>query len=410
MDYYCCQPHHLSSLQRPVLLKRLSGTDKSKKVQSNSTKNLNLTITDSPSQQQWESLEARMNPDLRLFNEGWFSSWSNHLSNKGIWSGPVRYCVITGAEGDIQGIFPTAYQRVGLLSFLSLAGPYLPFRCIPFTSETEYRYDAFQLISDYLTDAIPASSLRLGPLTSQDAEFMVPALRERGWRIHTKDSQTELSQRLPNSYDEFISTFSKRRIKKMRGNRNRIERSGRTEVKKYCELDHNRWSDLMPELEHIESHSFVGLEGLDDRFIQPEKQAFWVDFLGSCNEHCQPTVWILYLDDEPIGYDFVIDCGETRYGYANAYHQDYARFSPGTILLETEMRESFERGIRYVNWGPGDSDYKRTWGANIERELIDLLAFRGDAKGALMSGVFLLHKRAKKMSSKPNWTKLGASG
>ena len=56
----------------------------------------------------------------------------------------------------------------------------------------------------------------------------------------------------------------------------------------------------------------------------------------------------------------------------------------GKIVTWRHLEESMTRGIELVDWGCGDSGYKRTMGAEPGAEVVDCLFVRGAALAALL--------------------------
>ncbi|MBX9882479.1 MAG: GNAT family N-acetyltransferase [Sphingomonas sp.] len=72
---------------------------------------------------------------------------------------------------------------------------------------------------------------------------------------------------------------------------------------------------------------------------------------------------LLTIDGAPAAFSFDLDCGTLKYAIANSYDPAFAKHSPGKLLYWRNLAEAKARGIERVDWGAGDSGYKRVIGA-----------------------------------------------
>jgi hypothetical protein len=70
------------------------------------------------------------------------------------------------------------------------------------------------------------------------------------------------------------------------------------------------------------------------------------------------------------------DVGTTRYGLCSGFDPAFAQASPGRLLHYRNTEAAIARGIRLINWGCGDSGYKRQLGAVEGPRLLDCLLVR----------------------------------
>lgn len=72
---------------------------------------------------------------------------------------------------------------------------------------------------------------------------------------------------------------------------------------------------------------------------------------------------ILTIDGRASAFSFDLDTGALKYAIANSYDPAVAKHSPGKLLYYRNLMEAMERGVVRVDWGAGDSGYKRVIGA-----------------------------------------------
>jgi CelD/BcsL family acetyltransferase involved in cellulose biosynthesis len=85
---------------------------------------------------------------------------------------------------------------------------------------------------------------------------------------------------------------------------------------------------------------------------------------------------LLLVGGRPIAFSFDLDVGTTRYGLCSGFDPAFAQASPGRLLHYRNTEAAIARGIRLINWGCGDSGYKRQLGAVEGPRLLDCLLVR----------------------------------
>ena len=73
-------------------------------------------------------------------------------------------------------------------------------------------------------------------------------------------------------------------------------------------------------------------------------------------------VGILMVDDEPVAAQLWIVWNRRATIFKLSYAEQFARFSPGSILTRHMMRDAFSRGgLAEIDFGCGDDPYKQEW-------------------------------------------------
>lgn len=72
-------------------------------------------------------------------------------------------------------------------------------------------------------------------------------------------------------------------------------------------------------------------------------------------------VFALSAGGQPLAVGLELTSGRTQSGFANSFDSDFSSYSPGRLLEWRLLRFQHERGIRHVDFGLGDDDYKAEW-------------------------------------------------
>ena len=73
-------------------------------------------------------------------------------------------------------------------------------------------------------------------------------------------------------------------------------------------------------------------------------------------------IGVLMVDDEPVAAQLWIVWNRRATIFKLSYAEQFARFSPGSILTRHMMRDAFNRGgLDEIDFGCGDDPYKQEW-------------------------------------------------
>ena len=85
---------------------------------------------------------------------------------------------------------------------------------------------------------------------------------------------------------------------------------------------------------------------------------------------------MLRVEGQPAAFSFDLNAGALKYAIANSYDPAYAKHSPGKLLYYRNLVRGMADGITRVDWGAGDSGYKRVIGAAQGPAIRDWLLVR----------------------------------
>jgi len=122
------------------------------------------------------------------------------------------------------------------------------------------------------------------------------------------------------------------------------------------------WPGAFDDLAAVERLSWHGTQR-DAKFADTRHVAFWRAAAADPQVAARFAGALLRVDGRPAAFSFDMEMGETVFAIANSYDPAYAKHSPGKLLQYRNLVAERDRGVRRVDWGMGDSGYKRTIGA-----------------------------------------------
>ncbi|KQM86144.1 hypothetical protein ASE67_09815 [Sphingomonas sp. Leaf23] len=116
----------------------------------------------------------------------------------------------------------------------------------------------------------------------------------------------------------------------------------------------------------IEDASWIATrtDGSDAKFTAGGHGRFWR--AAAQDPVIADMMWaaLLRVDGQPAAFSFDLNAGALKYAIANSYDARFAKHSPGRLLYYRNLVRALDDGIARVDWGAGDSGYKRAIGAD----------------------------------------------
>jgi CelD/BcsL family acetyltransferase involved in cellulose biosynthesis len=254
----------------------------------------------------------------------------------------------------------------------SVPGCYWPFRSFPVTP----------LASEAVLGATlgvlarTVRALRIGPVYDGDpgAGALVAAARARGWGVVSRDVAASflLDMAALKKEGQWPRNST---LRKNRFHEKHLAAHGALDWRFVAPDDWPHAFDMMAEVER-RSWLAARTDGRDAKFTRWGHGAF---FRGAAEDPVIAGMFhaaLLTVDGAPAAFSFDIDAGDLKYAVANSYDPAYAKHSPGKLLYYRNLVEALDRGIARVDWGAGDSGYKRVIGADEGPRIRDWLLLR----------------------------------
>jgi len=124
-------------------------------------------------------------------------------------------------------------------------------------------------------------------------------------------------------------------------------------------------------------------EGQSATFADPALERFQDDFTRAALDAGWLRLYILWLNDVPAAVMYGFMGGDRFYFYQHGYHEDYAKYGVGLVLMGLTIRAALEDGAAEFDMLYGHEPYKYLW-ARSERRLGRLQFFPPNPSGRLL--------------------------
>lgn len=318
-----------------------------------------------------DAVAARAASTHGFLRYGWFAA---ALSAYG---GTARTLTVH-REGVPVLALPFVPTGPAALRLAAVPGCYWPFRSFPTAQDAGT--EVFEVALDTLARHVNA--LRVGPIYDNDPALagLRAAAATRGWV----------------ALDRFVAESFLLDMAALRAEgtwpRNSTLRKNRFHEKHLGEHGALDWSfvsgtDWSPQafdaLAAIERKSWIAdrTDGSDAKFTDDGHGAFWR--AAAADPVVAGMMWaaMLRIDGEPTAFSFDMNAGALKYAIANSYDPRVAKHSPGKLLYYRNLVRALDDGITTVDWGAGDSGYKRVIGAAAGPAIRDWLFVRPGLPG-----------------------------
>lgn len=305
-------------------------------------------------------------PSHRFLTYGWFAA------AVAAYGGRARTWTVLQDGVPVIAV-PTVSVGPRPLRMAMVAGCYWPFRSVPVARWAEPA--AFDRLLDGLAREITV--LRLGPVYDGDPalEGLRAAALRRGWRIVPRWIAESFLLDMAALRAEGIWPRNST-LRKNRFHEKHLAEHGQPDWRFVSGAD---WTETaFDALAGIEHASWIAsrTDLKDAKFASPAHGAFWR--MASRDPVVASAMWaaLLEIDGRPVAFSFDLNAGTLKYAIANSYDPVVAKHSPGKLLYYRNLVRAIDDGIERVDWGAGDSGYKRVIGAEPGPAIRDWLFVR----------------------------------
>ncbi len=319
----------------------------------------------------FDALAEAALPDRSFLRKQWFEAGPDPATS---------FAVARAASGKPLAAFALRARNIGPqalgLTVNEIAGCYWPMRGVPMDASASPRELAAALSDKALSKTL-GPAFRLGPVVRDHASIrqLCEAMRLAGWSVLTKQAGqhfgVDLAARL-----EAGNWPSTRGQKKRRWHVRNMEKIAPVRTEYFTGTD---WTPATREaMARIEANSWLGNleDGGDTKFRDPAQRSTWEDAARDPALAEMMRGSIMWLGDDPVAFTFGLDCGPARLLIANNFDRNFAKESPGKVLIYDDFLKAAERGIEWMDLGLGDAGYKSDMGAEEAGVFVDLMFVR----------------------------------
>lgn len=196
------------------------------------------------------------------------------------------------------------------------------------------------------------------------------ALEAVGFQPHRQPwTQVSLVD-LAGSWEEYWQSRPRKWRRNVRWNERRLTEQGELRLVRHrpagsaCGDDDPRW-DLYDQCEELARRSWQGSSQTGTTLSHAEVRPFLRDAHLAATRAGAADTSLLYLDDQPIAFSYHYHF-DGRVSGLRMGHDPAERFNgAGTVHLYHLLRDTFERGDRLFDLGPGYLECKRYWQTSL---------------------------------------------
>lgn len=302
----------------------------------------------------------------RFLRRGWFAAAIQ------AYGGRARTWVVERSGIPVIAL-PTASVGPDKLGMVMVAGSFWPYRSFPVADDAES--GAFDALLNAVARTVRV--LRFGPVYDGDPalEGLRAAAERQGWRAVPRFVAESFVLDMAALRAE--GTWPRNStLRKNRFHEKHLSEHGALDWRFVTGAD---WSDAaFDALSDIERGSWIGdrTDGSDAKFASDAHGRFWRQ--AAADPVIADAMWaaVLSVDGKPAAFSFDLNAGDLKYAIANSYLPVFGKHSPGKLLYYRNLIRAIDDGITHVDWGAGDSGYKRTIGAEDGPAIRDWLFVR----------------------------------
>jgi CelD/BcsL family acetyltransferase involved in cellulose biosynthesis len=311
-----------------------------------------------PLAEAWDDLAHRTKAPP-FARPGWFRAWWGAF-------GQGSLEVVTVRRGErLAAALPLARRRGALSALANYHSPAFA----PVAEEAEALRDAVEA-------ALAARPRQLVlPLVEREGPAIGPArdvAARADFRIIERTQLRTPVVGVEGDWEPYLASLSRKFRKELRRHRRQLESEHEADIEIV-----DGAGELAPRLKEAFELEGSGWKASGGTAIasQPQTRRFYEEMMSWAAARGMLRLLFLRVDHRPIAVDIALEDHGVRYLLKGGFDQAWARFSPGTRLLEAGLEQAFSAGLTRVEIGGGDDPYKLRWTRDVhERVLVQAFA------------------------------------
>lgn len=336
-----------------------------------------------------DTLATRAHSSHRFLRAGWFASAACEGGS-----------TLVGRRLDGSPIAAIPIAPVGpmMIGLGNVPGAYWPFRSVVVDEGASWS-ELAAMLAHAGARASLSPMWRMGPVHADEPATvaLVRAAKRARWTVLTRSVGRSFALDLKHEDWPRKST-----MKRLGSYRRKLAAMGDVRI----ETIHGAgWTtSVFKSLAEVEAASWVGTatDGTGAKFLHGEQRGLWQRIVADPVLAEALSATILWLDDAPIAFSFDLTSGNRQYAIASSFDARFGEHRVGKIVTYHQLSEARAAGIAQVDFGTGDSGYKREIGAVPSSEIHDYLFVRNRSAAALLRLKWESGERAKEDDDTPH--------
>jgi CelD/BcsL family acetyltransferase involved in cellulose biosynthesis len=193
--------------------------------------------------------------------------------------------------------------------------------------------------------------------------------------------------KLAGTWEEGMTRLHRKFRTELRSREKKLRERGRIELKFMDRQD--SWEAGMSAIEEIEQQSWKPTGGFP--IIHPHHWSFYYKYAAQAASKSTLCVPILYVNDEPVAFDYGIYHDGTYYLLQTSYKERWNECYPGSVLRKLVIEWLHDIHAEEIDFGIGDDIWKRKW-TDATREYRLYTVFNHSLRGNYLSLVSRITK------------------
>ena len=218
------------------------------------------------------------------------------------------------------------------------------------------------------------------------------SLLERGYPFCASAGVRSPYLRVEGSWEEKVKTLQPRFRTALRSREKRLRERGTVELR-FLDREDN-WEEGLEAIREIERDSWK-VEAGTAITVQDFQWHFYRRYAPIAAKAGTLRIPILYLEGEPIAYDYALYENGIYYLLKTSYKNKWSDSYPGFVLRKLLVEWTYAQGGREIDFLGNDEDWKMKWTSSV-REHMDCYIFNRTLAARYLHGLHRVHRLLKR--------------
>jgi dTDP-4-amino-4,6-dideoxygalactose transaminase/CelD/BcsL family acetyltransferase involved in cellulose biosynthesis len=352
---------------------------------------MEIEILDSPNginelTAEWDNLLYKSGVIPVYLTSSWVSNWLRYLGKK-----HKTFIFTVWAGGNPVSIFPLATKKSFFLKKLEFIGgdegDYLDF-----AFDINHKEECTEAFLSFLKEKKKdwdVCDLKDFSEESQHYEIFDGFIKRYEWKTTLLNTWKCPYLKIDGDWDGFLKRHGRKFQYNIKRERKQLEGLGKVVFKKVETQEGLK--RYLPEIFEVHKRRWNGFY-ISSKFSQPEGQKFYSGIAKDYLAKEMLRLDLLLLNEKVIAFSYSFQWSGRYFYYTPGYDPDYAKYSPGTILLMHILEDAFKSGIKEFDFSKGELRYKSHWTTG-ERQNRRIIFASPTLKGKITYHIYLLYLR-----------------